>query len=323
MNRFKKILLIDDGDEPCEIALHRAKTLAENNLADLMILRIVTISYDFLPKEDSVYKRLKKALTDDWQKYLQSIIENAPANVRITGNLVFDRPFPLIIQEVLRNGHDLLIKCAENNSGIKNMLLGSVDMHLLRKSPCPVWIIHKEEQTKYRRILAAVDIDKTDSGAEFSGLNRQVLEMASSLALSEFCELHIVHAWSAFGEGLLKTPRFRIMEDTEITGWVEEKKKVHEQQIKNLMDNLSDILGKETMEYLDPKIHIRKGEPHQVISDVVEEYEADIVVMGTVARTGIPGFFMGNTAERILHTLDCSVLAVKPEGFVTPVTLEQ
>jgi nucleotide-binding universal stress UspA family protein len=42
--------------------------------------------------------------------------------------------------------------------------------------------------------------------------------------------------------------------------------------------------------------------------------------MGTVARTGISGFFMGNTAETILNQLNCSVLAVKPHGFVTPVS---
>jgi universal stress protein E len=45
------------------------------------------------------------------------------------------------------------------------------------------------------------------------------------------------------------------------------------------------------------------------------------VVMGTVARTGVPGFIMGNTAETILSQIDCSVLAIKPPGFTTPVTL--
>jgi nucleotide-binding universal stress UspA family protein len=44
--------------------------------------------------------------------------------------------------------------------------------------------------------------------------------------------------------------------------------------------------------------------------------------MGTVARTGIAGFFMGNTAESILTQLECSVLTLKPQGFVSPVTLE-
>jgi nucleotide-binding universal stress UspA family protein len=47
--------------------------------------------------------------------------------------------------------------------------------------------------------------------------------------------------------------------------------------------------------------------------------QADMVVMGTVARTGIPGFITGNTAEMILAQIESSVLAIKPEGFKTPV----
>jgi nucleotide-binding universal stress UspA family protein len=43
--------------------------------------------------------------------------------------------------------------------------------------------------------------------------------------------------------------------------------------------------------------------------------------MGTVCRTGVTGFLIGNTAEKVLNNVDCSVLTVKPEGFVTPVTL--
>lgn len=45
--------------------------------------------------------------------------------------------------------------------------------------------------------------------------------------------------------------------------------------------------------------------------------------MGTVARTGIVGFLMGSTAEFVLRELRGSVVAVKPPGFVTPVTLPE
>jgi hypothetical protein len=41
--------------------------------------------------------------------------------------------------------------------------------------------------------------------------------------------------------------------------------------------------------------------------------------MGTVCRTGVPGFFIGNSAENVRQHVDCSSLAVKPKGFVTPV----
>jgi nucleotide-binding universal stress UspA family protein len=44
--------------------------------------------------------------------------------------------------------------------------------------------------------------------------------------------------------------------------------------------------------------------------------------MGTVARTGVMGLIMGNTAERVLQKLRCSVLALKPAGFQCPVKLK-
>jgi nucleotide-binding universal stress UspA family protein len=36
-------------------------------------------------------------------------------------------------------------------------------------------------------------------------------------------------------------------------------------------------------------------------------------------RVGIPRLFIGNTAEEIIQTTKCSVLAVKPTGFISPV----
>jgi nucleotide-binding universal stress UspA family protein len=48
----------------------------------------------------------------------------------------------------------------------------------------------------------------------------------------------------------------------------------------------------------------------------------DVIVMGTVCRTGVAGFFIGNTAEKILNQVECSVLTVKPEGFESPITLD-
>jgi len=44
--------------------------------------------------------------------------------------------------------------------------------------------------------------------------------------------------------------------------------------------------------------------------------------MGTLSRTGISGLLIGNTAEKVLRQVDCSVLIVKPDGFITPVKLD-
>lgn len=86
-----------------------------------------------------------------------------------------------------------------------------------------------------------------------------------------------------------------------------------------LMHWLADKLGKDTAEYIHPKTHLLKGPARTEIPALAKQLEADVILMGTVARTGISGFVMGNTAETILSQIDCSVLAIKPPGFETPV----
>ena len=49
----------------------------------------------------------------------------------------------------------------------------------------------------------------------------------------------------------------------------------------------------------------------------------DVVVMGTVARTGLPGLFIGNTAVKVFSQVSCPVVAVKPASFVSLVEQEE
>ena len=66
-------------------------------------------------------------------------------------------------------------------------------------------------------------------------------------------------------------------------------------------------------------MYLIKGEAGRVIPEVAAKNEADLIIMRTLSRSGVAGFLIGNTAEKILHRVDCSVLAVKPDDFVTPV----
>ena len=62
-----------------------------------------------------------------------------------------------------------------------------------------------------------------------------------------------------------------------------------------------------------------KDEPEEVIPGYTVDHEVDLVVMGTVARSGIAGMVTGNSAEAILSNIKCSVLALKPSNFVSPI----
>jgi nucleotide-binding universal stress UspA family protein len=179
---------------------------------------------------------------------------------------------------------------------------------------------------KFDRILAAVDVDDAYSSKEsktHQALNEMIIELAGSLAMSEFAELHVANTWEAIGEGAMRSGSLMHRPENEVNEYVEDVRRDHEQKLDALMKKARSKLGPDLLDYIKPQIHMPKGAARQVIPVLTKELQVDCVVMGTVARTGIPGLFMGNTAETILDQLECSVLAIKPPGFVSPVTLDE
>ncbi len=59
------------------------------------------------------------------------------------------------------------------------------------------------------------------------------------------------------------------------------------------------------------------------ISTLAKQAGIDLIVMGTIARTGMAGALMGNTAEQVLDQAECAVLTIKPNEFISPVTLAE
>jgi nucleotide-binding universal stress UspA family protein len=194
-------------------------------------------------------------------------------------------------------------------------------MHLLRKCPCPVWLVKPGAPRKFRRIVAAVDLDDAHEPDELNirrRLNLDILEMASSLALANFSALHVVHAWEVIGETSMRDGFLRVPE-ARVDAYVHQVKKRRETEMARLLEELNNRPNNHVLDCIEYEVHLVKGSPRKTIPSVARTVQADMVVMGTVARTGIPGFITGNTAEMILAQIESSVLAIKPEGFKTPV----
>lgn len=324
MERFKNILCVVDAGSPSDSVLDRACDLALNNQAELTVVDVVEgdIARVGVPDGGPITGDLGAALVQRHRDLLEAQIERYRSKMQIQAKVLLGTPFLEVIREVLRTGHDLVIKQPESWDWL-DRLLGSDDMHLLRKCPCPVWVIKPREEQTCRRILAAVDVDENYPPAERDcrrALNGQVLEIAGSLALSEFAELHIVHAWQAVGEGTMRGAFLHVPEE-KVKAYVEQVRRQRETGLNGLVEQMVSELGDQAVDYLKPQVHLIKGWARKEIPQLAGRIQADLVVMGTVARTGVPGFIMGNTAEAILSQIQCSVLAIKPPGFVTPVSV--
>lgn len=325
MKRFKSILLVVDPADPCVALLERAVAVAEGNQADLKIVVVVPrfVLAHGLAEQGPVSAELQVRLVAEQARSLEALAAPFRQRCSIDTRVLTGTPFLEVIREVLRAGHDLVIRAAED-PGWLDRLLGSDDMHLLRKCPCPVWLVRCGAPTSPRCVLAAVDVDAGYPAEELEtrqALNQEVLALAGAVALSEFAELHVACVWEAVGESFLRGA-FMNTPDDAVAAYVEQARQRSVARLDALMGTLDDLLGTEAVAYLKPKAHLVKGWARREIPALAAQLGADLIVMGTVARTGIPGLIMGNTAEAILEQLDCAVLAIKPPGFVTPVVLQ-
>ncbi len=323
MQRFKNILVVTEKDDGQEVAFHHAVTLAANNGAQLTILDLL----DEIPEQQTrllgklFSRELDEVIVKNRLNYLETLIEPVRQEVRVKIQTVKGTPFIEIIRAVLKGKYDLVIKTSKARRSLKTLLFGSTDMHLLRKCPCPVCIIKPGQDRKFQRILAAVDIEPSSDDEKMDALNQQLLEMATGLAFSESSELHIVHAWLVFGKKMQETSRFDSQKE-KIETWMKAQRNDLEIRQDEFKIKLDELLAQRGMDSLHPEIHMVEGIADDVIPHIVQEKQVDLVVMGTLGRTGLSGFFMGNTAENILSQINCSVLALKPSGFVSPVIVD-
>jgi len=303
MQRFTNILFVAQPIAHSLPALKRAVQLAKRNGAKLSITSV----RDELPRTlDNLNKTFSKLQHDDLKSLLEDVnIEDVEYKIET----YVGTPFIEIIKSVAKHNYDLVIKPTEGKGQVSNFLFGSTDLHLLRKCPCPVWIIKPLKQKQFNTILAAVDPDPSEkANAE---LNTLILNLAISLARQEKSELHVLHAWKFPYENSLRNGRARI-DISEVEQMVNDARLNYKKTFDNLLSQFD-------FEGIDLNVHFLKGDLDGIISTLEEQINLDLIIMGTVARTGIPGFFIGNSAEKILSTADSSILAVKPSEFETPI----
>ena len=317
MKRFKNILLVADFDVNQQMAVDRAVWLATQNEARLTVLTVVKE----LPLTECLSPtviqsvELHALMINDRRDKADALADAVSLHgVEARSQIAIGTPFLEIIRQVLRDKHDLVILAAEGKSGVKERLFGSTSMHLMRKCPCPVWVIKPTSREKQMRILAAVDTTSAVPDCERESLNPLILQLASSLAQMEGSELHVVQVWSVFAETYLSV-RAQI-EESIIRKLREETKPQYSRKLASLLSGV-DLSGVNVHQHLP-----RADDISRAIVELAKQLNIDLLVMGTVCRTGLSGFFIGNTAEQVLSKVNCSVLTVKPEGFVTPVTLE-
>ncbi|MDR0780052.1 MAG: universal stress protein [Pseudomonadales bacterium] len=311
MDKFRNILFVADACKGEQAALSKILRVAHQTRASVTVMDVVALfpgnfysagtSFDF----DEWQQKVKQTA----HERLEQLVKNCARSVPLP-NLVIREgvDYIEIIRQVNEGHHDLVAKAAATDSSFADVLFGLLDMHLLRKCPCPVLIIKPRKKIVHPHVVVALDID--EPGPKGEAMHLLILDHAAGIAGFEEGSLDILHAWTLpYEQNLRREEKTKDIKTVDIL--LKETRKRKQQRLEALS---------ERWDLLEPRVHLIKGIAQEVIPRFVRDHGSDLLVMGTVGRTGIKGFFMGNTAEKILHALNCSVLAIKPQGFKSPVS---
>jgi universal stress protein A len=120
------------------------------------------------------------------------------------------------------------------------------------------------------------------------------LDLATRLA-SQIDLVHVLHVpiyvgWEDSPAGLAATAQL-----------LEESRIRVQQQLENTAKRVAE-------RGVPVSVHQYDGTPHQKIAELSEA--ADMVVLGTHGRTGLPHLLLGSVAERVVRTARCPVMTV-------------
>jgi|GEM_PF-14348 len=300
--RFEHILAVDLGGALDADVLTLAADLAVSNGSTLTLAEAL----EFVPSRALTAAEVEAVdRSAHAERLARAAAELKTRGLDARSFILPGRPWLEVIRSVIRERHDLVIVDANHPA----RALDPAVHHLMRKCPCPVWVVRPRPRPSVRRVLAAIDATAADP--DHRSLNTQILALAA-LAMDHLdAELHIVHAWRGTDTMGMQDAPPSAREDDPGTGWRDRYRVL-----------LDDIVGGHAIDRSRTRIHLEEGEPPVVITNIAERLGVELIIMGTVCRTGVAGFLIGNTAERVLQAAQSSVLAVKPPGFVSPVDQE-
>lgn len=300
MDDFQRILVALDLDprgdrlsSGSRLAAEQAQQLAKAAGATVILFHSTAADESWHPAEGD-YVVSPEGLPATGQSVFDAVADDfRAAGIPVEVALSEDPAWLGIIQRVLGDRIDLVVSGKRNEAERPGHRIGSVAMKLLRKCPCPVWVVKPGGEVPPRNLLAASDL---------APVGERVLSIAARVADRFGAPLHIVHS-------------FQLPLDIQMKGDPEAFERSERAERRSRLERqIAETKFRGEVTY-----HVGLTSPTRAILACDERIRPDLVVMGTVSRGGVAGLLVGNTAERLLGRLDCSLLAVKPDDFICPV----
>lgn len=183
-----------------------------------------------------------------------------------------EEPYIHIVEAAEKLHADAIIVGRRGRRGLMKLLMGSVTHLVIGHAPCNVFVVPRTGKLKAQRLLVATDGSPDSEKAALQAISLAKLSKGSIVICS------VVH---------------------DVTT---------DESAKNNVDKIKQIANYEQVE---AEALVRQGSAYQEIISAAQEYNADLIVMGTHGHTGLKKLLMGSVTERVIGMSDRSLMVVR------------
>lgn len=289
MQLIEKILLATDFMEAYENVVDNAVQLAKNFEAEIVPLHVLPADLH----DEKLRRLVEQAARDKLNELRQQLIEqNIPTAEPL---LEVGRPYNKIVETAHRDQHNIIVIGAGAKKKKDKFQLGTTAEKIIRWSDKPVWVVKKDKPLKVRTILCPVDFSEPST-----------LALKNAIVIARRFEAELVV--------------LSVYEHLSSRGAIYYQKEWDNQSNQGLVQykgRLGAYLSKHfNWHKVKWKRVVKAGIPEEEILSAINEYKADLLIMGTTGRSGLSKFMMGSVTEKVIREVPCTFITTKSEDII-------
>ncbi|MGO8829517.1 MAG: universal stress protein [Steroidobacteraceae bacterium] len=305
MDRIADILVIVDPTVIEQPAVAKAHALAKRLGAGIQLLacdtkysREARVAAVVPSRGDSPLSGDLQPLLDEWAEPLRG------EGIDVATHVITGDPLHECVLSWLRNSPaDMVVKDTHHHSLAKRTLITNTDWNLIRACPLPLLLTKPAPWHTPPVFVAAVDPLHADDA--LAAFDHRILDVTATLAKQFGAQLHAMHAYFPATLAVAGPAGMPPMVGVSAEALAAESE-LKRSQIWHLVEPYGVAAA---------NLHVGAGVAAHYLPSTAAECHADLVVMGAIARGALKRAFIGSTAERVLETLPCDILVVKPRDF--------
>ncbi|MGE4577108.1 MAG: universal stress protein [Candidatus Methanomethylophilaceae archaeon] len=280
---MSKILIATDGSRVSEETVQYALDLASALESEIAVIYV----------SDEPLKEGDHDISPGEAAVQYAVDEATKRAIPVESFIEFGIPAVEIVKKAEEIGAKVIVLGSIGRSGVSLWLVGSVAERVIKLAYCPVIVVrkseHEEAGTRFGNMLIATDGSAANESAVRSGLRlaSRLGMKVSTISINDIREIPRTNADEARAElnDVSKEAVTRVIHQGAILGL-----------------NVDPI--------------IEDGVPHKEIAERSSEY--DLVVIGTLGRTGLTDMRVGSVAEKVIRYAKCPVMVVRASEVFAP-----